>query len=834
MNKARIDGAWERFWAGDYEDALRQFRKLDAAAKGSAEDNAEAVKGVIACLRRLERLDQAHVLVEEAFSRFGRNSKAVVGIWDELGWLHHLDKEPSKALSAFRQALAIDPDDLGALTGTVDSLRRLRRFAEVQRTVETALARSSENDLEFRAGIYCQSGWAYQSHRAFEQAAEAFENALAVEPGNLAATCGQIAALRCTRRFAEARRVVERALEGAADEGVRTAILGERAWLHFEQNRFEEAMEDCERVLQHNRDSESAHQGKIASLRMLRRYEEAAAAIDEACDYFAKPDGPGVGILAEFGWLLFEQRNFEKADELFCQALAREPDNVDLYFSRVEVLVQLKEFARAQSILEELCRQYPQDLVIRNQLGRLYARIRKLDEARQTFRAVLDADGENAEAFSGLGASEFLRARYRAAERNFRQARRYGTRVPLYCTNLAWALVRAQGGRPVSGIRRWLRRRTVEPLEEAAQLALESLDLQPKPAEKAEAYACLGVIAFKRDEIIDSRDYLRRSIAVDPTAGHYVDLGALYVQMGHLAEAEEQFEKALQLDPDNAQAHVECGILHLEREEFDGAAQCFRRALSLDKRHVEARRGLAVSLMELDDEAQAQRILREGVRIQPRETRWLLHLALSQLLVHIADEQNETALYYEAFKEVRNALRIRPKHPELYFQSGVVQFRLEDHKGALRQFRNCLKQDRNQFQAELNANRIEAFLESRRTTSNFLLAGGCAVATVALLTLVALIVPPLTAGLIEGIRPLGLADSDLVSLVRLLFVIMLGAVALPVFLPILSKIKLPWVEAELTEPEPKPPKEAISLGPKGEMAIKSSIVAGGSGHRFWY
>ena len=63
--------------------------------------------------------------------------------------------------------------------------------------------------------------------------------------------------------------------------------------------------------------------------------------------------------------------------------------------------------------------------------------------------------------------------------------------------------------------------------------------------------------------------------------------GLLYLQRGQLAEAEEQFERLVELAPDEPLGHANLGLTHLRAGRFDEAEDRLRRARRLDPASVD-------------------------------------------------------------------------------------------------------------------------------------------------------------------------------------------------------------------------------------------------------
>jgi len=254
-----------------------------------------------------------------------------------------------------------------------------------------------------------------------------------------------------------------------------------------------------------------------------------------------------------------------------------------------------------------------------------------------------------------------------------------------------------------------LTRQDSDEAREAAEAECRAaLALDP---ELAEAHGCLGIIAFKRGRMVQAERHLRRSTEVDARGGRYVDLGALYVQMGRLSEAQLCFRKAIDNDPDDAYAHVQLGSLLLQQEKGKQALQAFRRALALAPNSAEAHRALAIGLIELGRFGEAELALRGALRRLDAAKRAALHLALCQLLTRMGDGNGDTRLYEEALKEAGSAVVLKPMDATGHFFRGVVKYKLNDLPGALACFQQALEFDREHLQADLNRQRVRAMLK---------------------------------------------------------------------------------------------------------------------------
>jgi tetratricopeptide (TPR) repeat protein len=356
----------------------------------------------------------------------------------------------------------------------------------------------------------------------------------------------------------------------------------------------------------------------------------------------------------------------------------------------------------------------------------------------------------------------------------------------------------------------------------------------------AKAYGCLGVIAFTQSAFLDAEFYFRKSIEVNPSEGSHVELGSLFCQMGSYPEATAMLLKAVELNPGDARAYIELGNVAVYEEDNKKAIKYCRQALLVDPKNAETHRALAIALMRAEQYDEAEFVVRKALRALASSRAWRLNLLLAQILVRNADDANKERkkkdldLYKEALGYVNQAKQARSPNPDILFHLGIVQSRLEDLLTSHKCFDECLKLNRDRFDAERNSRIVQAAIAQQRQLFkvnemfSYILALVCVVMLGLLWAAylrgdkrsVPVEVP--TAGATAASTPVP-KDEFVVDrpLLNLMTPILLGLLTVAALLPNLSKLKMPGFEAEITEP--KTPDPNISTGPRGEIGFGSSL-----------
>ncbi len=104
-------------------------------------------------------------------------------------------------------------------------------------------------------------------------------------------------------------------------------------------------------------------------------------------------------------------------------------------------------------------------------------------------------------------------------------------------------------------------------------------------------------------------------------------------------EAIEAYQRALEADPEFADAHCNLGTVHYQLGDQAAARACYERALACDAGHVEANLNLAGLLEDQGEDARALELYREALRRAPLRAD-----------VHLA-----AALLYEKLRERKRA-----------------------------------------------------------------------------------------------------------------------------------------------------------------------------------
>jgi len=143
----------------------------------------------------------------------------------------------------------------------------------------------------------------------------------------------------------------------------------------------------------------------------------------------------------------------------------------------------------------------------------------------------------------------------------------------------------------------------------------------------------------------------------EPTASElYVRKGLQYMENGRLDVAQQDLQRAIELDSSNAEAHNAMGVLQERLRQIEVAEEHFRKALSLDDKNPSAANNLGRLLCANGEYEQAMKLFKIAIDSTSYQTPWL---ALTNIGL-CAHAQGQLA---EAENYLRRALDYNPTFP---------------------------------------------------------------------------------------------------------------------------------------------------------------------------
>lgn len=134
-----------------------------------------------------------------------------------------------------------------------------------------------------------------------------------------------------------------------------------------------------------------------------------------------------------------------------------------------------------------------------------------------------------------------------------------------------------------------------------------------------------------------------------------------------------------------AMAYVESGNAKLNRKDYQGAIADYNRALDLDSNYANAYYNRGIAKGRMGASRSAIEDFKQAIKIDPNNAD--TYSNLGNLTIRIND--------YEAISYLNRAIQINPNHANAYANRGMARFNLQDYEGAIADYDRSLALDPN-------------------------------------------------------------------------------------------------------------------------------------------
>lgn len=180
----------------------------------------------------------------------------------------------------------------------------------------------------------------------------------------------------------------------------------------------------------------------------------------------------------------------------------------------------------------------------------------------------------------------------------------------------------------------------------------------------ARAQYALGLGLAQLREAAAARDAFAKAVEMEPEfADAWVNLGVVEKELGAFDAADMSYARALKLKPDDAITHNNYANLLMSRGKIDQAIKSYQRALNLEPGYVDANVNLALAYREEGDAAKSLAAL-EALAVDNPE-----HVSV---LNSYGNALRHAERFAEAQSILESAIALNPEHAEAHNNLGLV------------------------------------------------------------------------------------------------------------------------------------------------------------------
>jgi len=195
----------------------------------------------------------------------------------------------------------------------------------------------------------------------------------------------------------------------------------------------------------------------------------------------------------------------------------------------------------------------------------------------------------------------------------------------------------------------------------------------------------IGLIHYERGKFDPALEEFKLALAQAEYTEVYYNLSLTYDKKSMRKEALAAIVKALQLDPNYAEAHNHAGNLFLAQGNLLTAAVHFKHAVQLDPRNSLAFNNLGLIYSNQGKREQAIGYFQQAINLDSNHPE--AHNNLGSLYLHQGH-------YQPAVAELKKALQLRPDYKKALVNLGMVYFYLKNFSSAEENYRRVIEIDR--------------------------------------------------------------------------------------------------------------------------------------------
>jgi tetratricopeptide (TPR) repeat protein len=445
-----------------------------------------------------------------------------------VGGLNRMLENSVDAEAAFKKALVLEPDNEDALVG----LAGVYGERGDNKASTELLERLATKNPSGRA--YAMLGQNYESMKEYSLAADAFQKAFELEPGQLEFKAAEAHDRVEAGQFDQAVKIYQEIADAKPLEAGPYISMAE---IRQQQRNLEEARRLIDKAKEIDKYSAEVRRADAVLLAEEGKFPEAIAAIKGLLDMTAKPNydpnqrNVRAGLFYLMGRFYRSNEQYDQAVDSFKQMTTLDPDEAaDAAAQIIETHREAKDYTKAQQEADTAIASFPEDRGIRSERAQLYSDQGKTDASVAELRKLLDGKSD-IDVYAQISETYQRGHNYTDAAKALDSAEKLAkddkTRADIY-------------------FRRGALYERQKKFDLAEKEFRRVLDTDPK---NASALNYLGyMLADENVRLSEAQDYIKRAVDLEPGNYAFLDsLGWVYFRLNKLDDAEQQLTRSLQL-----------------------------------------------------------------------------------------------------------------------------------------------------------------------------------------------------------------------------------------------------------------------------------------------
>ena len=421
------------------------------------------------------------------------NNKNAVA-YQELANLYADDRRYEEALILYEKAVQLRPDlkNIHLNLGEIYYIQGKNDLAviELQKATESI---EPSGDKESLTSAYDLLGRAYRSQENIQEAKQAFQKALNVDPQNpeARASLGKI----------------------YTDESYEAAV----------QQKYEESYKIAETAKNYTK-NETVYAILTFTLNKLEQWENVISVFEEA----KKEDTINATIYNNAGFAYTKLGKTEKALDAFDNALQLYPKQSMLYFNKASLLSRNGKFWETVKVYDRLLKIDDKNAKAYYYKGVALFNMDNYEEAIKSFESAVSIDPNNAGAFADMASALNAMGKNEKAAEAYSRALELTPKNYTLLNNLAYTL---------GEIRNY---------DEAIKMADAAIEQNPKAANP---YNHKGFSLYKSGKQKEGLEFIHKAITLNPNyGGAYYNLSRIFIEEKNYTEGLLNLRKAIELN----------------------------------------------------------------------------------------------------------------------------------------------------------------------------------------------------------------------------------------------------------------------------------------------